>query len=109
MTANVEFEALIGKRVVIGLNLVNEDGSLRGKRQRHGTVTIADAEGIVIDTADGQLNVPPVPRAFVPARHGVYRLHSTGEEVNDPDYETIWNVWCPDTPDEWWQAVSVER
>jgi hypothetical protein len=44
--------------------------------------------------------------AYVQAKRGAYRLRSTGEEVVDPDIESIWTAWAAGTPDEWWEVVS---
>jgi hypothetical protein len=98
---------LVGKRIVVGLNMARTDGTLIEKRQFHGVITEADDEGVVIRQANGEERTfPPAWHAYVPAQSGTYRLRSTGEEVEDPDLETIWTVWGPGTPDEWWEVVS---
>jgi len=42
--------------------------------------------------AGEEYSLPPETRAFQPAEPGVYKLHSTGEEVEDPDLLCIWTV-----------------
>lgn len=91
----------------MGLNLARADGTLIEKRQFHGVIIEADEEGVVIRHPDGEERIlPPAWHAYVPARQGTYRLKSTGEEVVDPDLETIWTVWASGTPDEWWEVVT---
>ena len=100
-------EGLLGKRIVVGLNRARADGTLIEKIQFHGVVAEADDEGVVILEANGQRRIlPPAWHAYVPARPGTYRFRSSGEEVVDPDYETIWTIWAAGTPDEWWEVVS---
>src|SRR5439155_12205096 len=98
---------LIGKTIVVGLNMARIDGTLIEKRQFHGVIIDADDEGIVIRQPNGEeRHFPPAWHAYVPAKAGTYRFRATGEEVIDPDLETIWTVWGPGTPEEWWEVVT---
>ena len=98
---------LLGKHVVVGLNLARPDGTLIEKRQFHGVITETDDEGVVIRQANGETHVlPPAWHAYVAAQPGVYRLRSTGEEVRNVDLEAIWTVWASGTADEWWEVVT---
>ncbi|HZK81678.1 MAG TPA: hypothetical protein VFC46_11435 [Humisphaera sp.] len=47
---------------------------------------------IVIDLEDSNdpCVLPPDLRSLKPARPGIYRLRSTGQEIENPDYLTTW-------------------
>jgi hypothetical protein len=90
---------LIGKYVVVGLTFIDANGREVEKTQRHGTVERADQNGIHVRLLspghdwDGELySLPPDVSGFAPAEPGTYRLHSTGEEVEDPDFTAAWVI-----------------
>lgn len=84
---------LIGKTLLAGVTLLAADGTERGRFEVFGTVISADDEDIAIERADGTVYaLPPDLEAIKRAQRGVYTLHSTGEQVTDPDFITTWTV-----------------
>jgi hypothetical protein len=106
-----DWNELIGKTVLIGLTFADADGNVQAREQRHGVIENADPEeGVGVRLVapgqpwDGEIyRLPPHRKAFTPAEPGVYRLHSTGEAVVDPDFTTTWEIRSPhaeeDTPE----------
>ena len=60
----------------------------------HGRIALVDPDdGIRVVLSDGEvLTLPPDLDAFRAAAPGIYRLRSTGEEVVDPDFTTVWTI-----------------
>jgi hypothetical protein len=81
-------EAFANKRIIVGITFLDSDGALIEQFQTHGRVVAANsAEGIVLVRPNGgRFVIPPSPQWLKAARPGEYRLRSTGEVVNDPDY-----------------------
>ena len=98
-----EWDELVGKTILIGLTFTDADGNVIERTQRHGVVETADAERGVSTRFvapghpwDGELYwLPPHREAFTVADPGVYRLHSTGETLVDPDFTTTWEIQTP--------------
>jgi hypothetical protein len=90
-------QRLIGKHVLIGITVVEHDGTFVERRQMHGDVTQADRRGIVVRLRGSgeEHNLPPDPSQFQEAPPGEYRLRSTGEVVIDPAYTTSWTLTRP--------------
>jgi hypothetical protein len=102
-------ESLIGKYVLVGLTFKNADGRVVDQVQRHGTVEQVDPEaGVQIrlqspgNAWDRELYwLPPDLRSFEPAEPGsTYHLHSTGEDVEDPDFTSSWTIAAPNAEDD---------
>lgn len=90
---NCAFDELIGKVLLIGLTYYAKDGEFIEQKQLWGTVTRADMNGIVIKKSNGDTFIlPPDLSSFSKAAPGIYRLRSTGEVIEDPDYLTTWTV-----------------
>jgi hypothetical protein len=89
---------ILGKRLLVGLTYLRKSGDLIEQKQMHGIVErINQEEGIVIRLPDGaQFRLPPDLRGIEEATPGVYRLRSTGEEVQNPDYLCTWTITRPD-------------
>lgn len=89
---------VMGKHLLIGLTYVRYSGEIIEQTQLHGIVERIDAhEGIVIRLSDGsEFRLPPDLRGIQEAPAGSYRLHSTGEEIQDPDYLYAWTIKVPD-------------
>jgi hypothetical protein len=87
-------KSLLGALVLVGITRDEQEESV--DEQFFGMVENATAEGIVLSLqgsrAGGYYNLPPDPRAFLPARPGTYRLRSTGETVENPDYTASWTI-----------------
>ena len=92
---------LVGATIVIGLTIVRKSGELDRQVQMHGVVSDARLEtGVTIILAgqyDGEIyTLPPDLSAIQPAAPGSYRLRSTGEVIEDPDYTVSWTITQPD-------------
>ena len=85
---------VIGKRLLIGLTFLDAEGDLIEQTQLHGIVEeISPSAGIVIRLADGSVyRLPPDLRGIQAAPSGIYRLRSTGEEVENPDFLHTWTI-----------------
>lgn len=85
---------LLGSVVLVGITRVGDQETVQ--EQFFGTVERADAESIDLrlgGTRSGELyRLPPDPRNFYPAEPGSYRLRSTGEVLENPDFTTTWTV-----------------
>jgi len=81
---------LTGKRVLVGVTFGQSDGMLRLQHQCHGVVVSAGDGGVTVlleSASSGQtLNLPPDLRSFTAASPGSYRLRSTGEVIENPDF-----------------------
>jgi hypothetical protein len=89
---------MVGKTVLVGKTVTGARGEPE-HLQYFGAIESADERhGFAIRRSDsGEIEwLPPDLRAFEPAEPGVYTLSSTGLEVIDPDYLSIWTVDPPD-------------
>ncbi|WP_446653292.1 hypothetical protein [Blastomonas sp.] len=86
--------ALHGALVLVGIT--RETGDTIMHEQFFGTVTQANAEGVELmlgGTREGErYRLPPDPRAFDRADPGRYRLQSTGETLDNPDFLSTWTI-----------------
>lgn len=86
--------ALVGAIVLVGITRESPDATIQ--EQFFGTVEWADAHGVELVLgglrAGSRYRLPPDPRAFVPAEPGSYRLRSTGETLENPDFTATWIV-----------------
>lgn len=88
---------ILGKHVLLGLTYVKYSGEIITRKQLHGIVEDISSEGITIRMADGSIfRLPPDLRGIREAPPGVYRLRSTGEEVENPDLLATWTITRPD-------------
>ena len=80
----------VGKVVLVGVTELAPDGTVASLEQLHGVIVAATAHGIDIalrGVHEGATwRMPPWLDDLLVARPGVYRLRSTGEEVEDPDF-----------------------
>jgi hypothetical protein len=93
-------QSLLGNVLLVGLTYVEPNGDRQ--EQFHGKVVSVDPQnGICLRLAgardSGFYWLPPNLHSIHPARPGAYRLRSTGETVNDPDYTAAWTI-HPKTP-----------
>lgn len=88
---------ILGKHVLIGLTYVKYSGETIANKQLHGIVEGISSQGITVRMADGSTYLlPPDLRGIHEAPPGVYRLRSTGEEVENPDLLATWTITRPD-------------
>ena len=93
-----EAERFIGKIVLVGVTYVDHNDQFLEQKQWSGRIThVSNEEGIVIelDECDDPCTLPPDLSYLKPAKPGVYRLRSTGREIEDPDFITTWTCQTP--------------
>jgi hypothetical protein len=88
---------LPGCLILVGFTYLQPDGSLDHHKQMYGYVLEVDRDrGIQLRLEGADAGkaywLPPDTRPFRRAPEGEYRLRSTGEVVNDPDYTCAWTV-----------------
>lgn len=100
-------DKIVGYTIIVGFNRARRDGSLIEKVQRCGRIIeVSEGSGIIIECADkSTFSVPPQFEALRLAKPGVYTLHSTKEELENPAYTMIWTIWGADTDDQTWVPV----
>jgi hypothetical protein len=85
---------LLGAIVLVGITRGSPEGDTQ--EQFFGTVERADANGVELRLGgmrEGDTyHLPPDPRAFYPAQPGSYRLRSTGEVLENPDFTATWTI-----------------
>jgi hypothetical protein len=91
---------IIGKTVLVGITYPAREGQPERHEQFHGVVISADrSHGIILALkgarAGEEHRLPAMTTALVPAKPGIYRLKTTGEDVVDPDYLTTWTIHPP--------------
>jgi len=91
-------EAYLGKLLLIGLSILDEDDVLLERFETYGPIVVADAQQIVIEKADGsgRYAIPPVYDSLEEAEPGDYRLRSSGETVSNPDFTASFDIICPE-------------
>jgi hypothetical protein len=86
----------MGKHVLIGITYVDAEDQVVEQVQCHGKIIRIDGSGIFVEQADGEtFALPPDIESFRPAKPGVYRLRSSGEVVENPDFLSSWTVHAP--------------
>jgi hypothetical protein len=94
-------DRLVGKYVLIGITWLAADRqTVESQGEYHGRITAVDREkGITVaceGRAAGQtMDLPPVPAAFQEARPGNYKLQSTDEVIENPDFTSAWTFTAP--------------
>lgn len=87
-------QAMIGKRVLIGITLVTEQGKFI--RQMFGTISRVDRRGVEIELegahAGETARLPPDLGSFQCAGPGDFLLRDSGEILVDPDFVSTWTV-----------------
>lgn len=86
---------LIGKIVVIGITRVSHSDEPIEQRQYAGTFVSMEQTILVRLTNGEDFTLPPDLSAFRKAKPGIYRLRSTGEEIENPDFTASWTVRAP--------------
>jgi hypothetical protein len=88
---------LIGKVVLVGVTVENRRGEVTREEQYCGVVVSATRNNGVRVALKGKQEgtykmLPPDTSVYERAEKGSYRMRSTGEVVEDPDYTCIWRV-----------------
>jgi hypothetical protein len=86
-----EFDQYLGKHLLVGITYLDHKEKVIEKRQFHGKITRITERGIFVMQANGEeFSLPPDIRSLKPAKPGTYRLRSTGEVVENPDFISTW-------------------
>jgi hypothetical protein len=88
---------LVGKTTLVELQHVDARGKQLLLEHAYGRVVSADPKnGIFIDclgVREGvKLALPAEVEPFIPARPGLYKMNTTGEEIEDPDFFSTWTI-----------------
>lgn len=81
-------KTIVGKRLLLGINLTDENGKVDSRVQVHGTVTECTNEHIKLITPGGEaFYLPPTAlgRIRVSPPEAVYTIRETKEELDDID------------------------
>jgi hypothetical protein len=96
-----ELEAMIGKRLLVGITYLGDGDEPDELEQFVGVVR--EVEPLVSIDVEGRsepFTLPPEPDAYEVAAEGQYRLRRSGEVVVNPDFVTTWTVNPPGSEDE---------
>ena len=90
-------KVIVGKYILIGLSYFSHDGVLESQQQLHGKVERAsEKEGIIVelfgDFRGEKVQLPPDTSTITPAEPGLYKLSTTEEEIENPDYLCTFEV-----------------
>ena len=90
-------QSLVGKVVLVGITYLDATGELDRQQQMFGVVAEAvEGRGIRLALSGAHAGtdywLPPQTSNLFAAEPSVYRLRSTGEEVEDPDFVTSWTI-----------------
>lgn len=86
----------VGKRILVGQTLVSSIGVVLRQVQFAGTITSVDEVLITIEADDGEtVTLPHDSRSIEEARPGAYRLSSTSQVIENPDFTTTWLIRQP--------------
>lgn len=91
--ADITFDELIGKVILIGITYVDGEDNLLERKQWWGIVESASSDGgirVALKNSSDPCVLPPDLSALRRAAPGTYRLKETGEVVEDPDYLATW-------------------
>ena len=92
----ITHEDIMGKTVLVGITRVTHQDEFIEQIQYSGTVTKI-GQSIRISKNDGiEQKLPPDLSSFRRAKPGTYKLRSTGEEIENPDFTTTWTIVAPD-------------
>ncbi len=83
----------IGKTILVGVTYLDRDDNVVARKDWSEIIrSYSNQDGIRIDLDDSAepCCLPPDPNAIRKADPGVYRLRSSGKEVVDPDFTTVW-------------------
>lgn len=90
-------EALVGKTILVGITYQTSGGQIDDQAQLFGTIRSVEPKGqqyeVQVETLEGErVALPLFYRTLMHAPRGDYRLLSSGEVVQNPDYLMCWAV-----------------
>ncbi len=98
MKYDIEFaKKLLGKSILIGVNVIDSNGEIESQQQMHGLVkSVSEADGILIllngSFLGKEWQMPPDTSCIKVAEPGEYHLKATGETIKNPDFLCHWEV-----------------
>ena len=88
---------LIGKTILVGMTFYNKNDEIVEQKQSWGEIVAVNESTVFIKQTNGEeFTIPNDSSAIEIATPGGYRLRSTGEVVENPDYLSIWDITLPD-------------
>jgi len=91
--AEITFEDLQGKVILIGITYVDKQDKLLDRKQWWGVIEEASAASgirVALKNSSEPCVLPPDLGAIRKARPGEYHLKESNEVVTDPDFLTTW-------------------
>jgi hypothetical protein len=91
--ADLKFDDLIGKVILIGVTYVDKHDQLLDRKQWWGVIENASSDmgiRVALKNSSDPCVLPPDLSAIRPAPPGEYRLKESGEIIKDPDFLTTW-------------------
>src|SRR5262249_8263614 len=89
-------KALVGKSTLIEFKHVDATGKEMSLEHAWGIIQSVDRKGIFVEllgVRTGQTTaLAAQPEIFQAARPGLYKLQTTGEEIESPDFFSVWTV-----------------
>jgi hypothetical protein len=89
-------DSYIGKYILIGITYFNKAGDLLEQIQIHGVIESVNTQGLTVSLKGKNSGeswiMPPMLEAIQQANPGLYSLHTTGEEIENPDLLSTWSV-----------------
>ena len=90
-------ENLIGKIILVGMTFYDKNDKFVEQKQNWGEIVAVNENTVFIKQKDGEeFSIPNDPSAIESANPGEYKLRSTGEVVENPDFLSTWNVTLPE-------------
>ncbi len=91
--SEVTFSDLIGKIMLIGMTYYTHDDQFVEQKQFWGKVAEIREDVILVQQKNGEnISLPPDLRSVKIAPPDTYRLRSTGETIENPDFLSTWIV-----------------
>ena len=90
-------QIILGRYVVVNVTYMASDWrTIKSRAQYHGLIVeVSQENGIAIECqgvwAGKTMSLPPILN-FLPAEPGVYKLETTGEEIENPDLTSAWTM-----------------
>jgi len=92
----LSLQDLLGKTLLVGISYYTHDEKFIEQKQFWGTVTNVSDTLITMRQKDGSLfTLPPDLSSTYRASPGEYKLRSTGEVVENPDFLATWTITKP--------------
>ncbi len=93
----IDEEKMIGKTILVGMTFYDKNDEFVEQKQSWGEIVSLNENTIFIKQKNGEeFSIPNDPSAIEPANPGGYRLRSTGEVVENPDYLSTWGITLSD-------------